>query len=120
MRKLIPALLLLLLASCTIMDAVEPKKNIVYVEFSNKMNSDDLTAIKSYMAEIGISLDYTKLSFDESHRLKAIAFNVDCHDGFKGRGGTDYLADHQIVSFLRDYRQGARVPFAINIPPQRN
>jgi len=102
------------------MDVMEPKREIVYVEFSNKMSFDDLTAIKTYMAEIGISLDYTRLRFDDSEKLFAIAFNVDCHDGFKGSGSADELSNSDRISFLRDYRRGARIPFGINCPPQKN
>jgi len=107
MKNLSIVILILAMASFT------APKDVIYVEFTNESSFNDLVKIKDSMAEKGITLSYKIIEFDEYNNLKAISIEVDCNDGFKGSAATKRLNNFQKISFTRDYRDGAKIPFAI-------
>ena len=88
--------------------------NKLQVEIHNDLTFEDMAKIKSDMAEKGITIDYQKLVFNESGKLRVIAFSVDCNDGFRGTAERPVPSKKKTpFGFFRDYTEGAKVPFAI-------
>jgi len=75
------------------------KKGRIEVSFTWKTTFNDLVKAKLDMAEKGIALNYQRLVFWKTGNLREIAFTVDCHDGFKGNGGTDQASTHSPLAF---------------------
>ncbi|MEQ8425131.1 MAG: hypothetical protein RIA63_10510 [Cyclobacteriaceae bacterium] len=75
----------------------------IEIIFNNSLNSNDLDDIKMNLKKRGITINYTSLEFDESKKLKGIAFSVDCHDGFSGSASMKPVGDQKVFGFYRDY-----------------
>lgn len=85
--------------------------NRIQVVFTRHLKFNDLVKIKLDMAEAGITLDYKKLEFDENGGLMAIAFVVDCNDGFSGGASNYQISNNSKFGFFRDYNEESKTPF---------
>jgi len=81
--------------------------------FSSLLTFNDLVTIKNDLQSAGITLDYSKIEFDQSFKLKRISFHVDCNDGFNGFASEEILTDESRIGFYRDYSENAKSPFGI-------
>lgn len=119
-------LLLLTLMTCTGFSTIlGAQDDVVYVEFTNRTTFADLLRIQSELKEKDITLEYLMIEFDEQNKyvaagvtyinLSALRFKVNCNDGFEGSGTTRFLQNDHKISITRDYREGAQVPFGINV-----
>lgn len=87
------------------------KKSNIEVVFNRHLEFNDLVRIKQGLSQKGISIDYKKLSFDNSGKLRSITFFVDCKDGFSGGTEAYNLTNQSQVGFYRDYTKDTSSPF---------
>ena len=114
MKKILIALCVLISFSCFSQDSSLQKNQLneqVRVVFNTKLNIDDLVKIKLAMQEKGIILDFLRLDFDESGKLLAIKFKVDCKDGYVGRAVSKKLYPDSKFGFYRDFSKSSTDPF---------
>lgn len=83
------------------------------VVFSNKLRIDDLVKIKSDTKEKGILVDFLKLEFDESGKLPAKKFKVDCKDGYAVTAASKKLYQDSQFGFYRNFSNSSNDPFGI-------
>lgn len=85
----------------------------IEVRFTHLLEFDDLALIKLNMAQKGITLDYKYLKFDDSGKLVAISFRVDCNNGMRGSADSDKVTNNSRIGFYRDYDKEAKSPFGV-------
>lgn len=71
----------------------------------------ELEEYKSEAKELNIDIIYENLEFINGE-IEAITLKVDCNDGFSGTASTTNIPESGI-GFIRDYREGADIPFVI-------
>jgi hypothetical protein len=85
----------------------------VEVFFQHSHSKSDLMNIKAELGAQKILLDYTHMAFDEEGHLTELSFSVDCQDGFKGTAESTDIPDDFSFGFIRDYRPGVAMAFAL-------
>ncbi|MBL7775685.1 MAG: hypothetical protein JNK89_06755 [Saprospiraceae bacterium] len=110
MQKIL-ALFAFVLLALPALNAQSARK--VEVFFQHSHTKTDLMNIKAELAAQKILLDYTQMVFDAEGHLVELEFSVDCQDGFKGTAASSNVPDDFSFGFIRDYRQGVEVAFAL-------
>src|SRR5687768_208792 len=87
------------------------EKSEVQVIFNRQLEFNDLVKIKLDLSQKGITINFQKLVFDESGKLKSIDFKVDCNDGFSGSASESNLTNQSRFGFYRNYSKEAKSPF---------
>lgn len=90
----------------------EPNSKLEII-FSSKLTINDLVTIKNDLQSAGITLEYSKVEFDQSFKLKSISFYINCNDGFNGFASDEIPTDKSRIGFYRDYSENAESPFGI-------
>lgn len=89
-------------------------KNRIEVVFTHKMKNDDLVKIKETLLKKNIQLEFVRTRFDGSGYLVALAFKVNCNDGFKGDASNPDLTRYKKrFGFYREYKKNVKSPFGV-------
>lgn len=88
-------------------------KDKVDVLFTNKLTFDSLVVIKNQLKDIGITLDYQKLAFDNNNQLLSIDCKVYYDDNSSGSFSAPLLDEDSAPGFYYNNSANAKVPFAI-------
>ncbi len=76
---------------------------LVDITFNSRLSEEDLQDIKSRLAKIDISIEYSQLKFNKKGKLKGLKFDVNCNDGFSGSASSPNITKRLHVYFYRDY-----------------
>lgn len=86
----------------------------VKLSVTHELTFDSLVNIKEKLEILGITINYTRLAFDDNNKLVAIYADVNCHDGFGGSFGTSILDSKEYepgFGFSRNYSNNSKSPF---------
>ena len=87
------------------------EKATIQVIFNRQLDFNDIVKVKLDLSEKSIVINFNKLEFDKSGKLKSIDFSVDCKDGFSGSGSESNLTNQSRFGFYRNYSKDATSPF---------
>lgn len=96
-------------------------KERIEVAFTNEFTIDSLTYIKNDLKDLGITLRYIELKFDNKEHLSSINAEVECDAGFKGSFSTGSLDLPEVkekdrrFGFYRDYSPNAKSSFGTGL-----
>ncbi len=116
MRKLLLVATLFLMGLTASFAQRVPK---IEVYFQRHHTQQDLNNIKEELAVMGIEIEYENVEFDRKGRLSSLGIRVNCKDGFSGTAMTSQVPEDLSFGFVRDYREGAAVPFGIGFHPSK-
>jgi hypothetical protein len=80
-------------------------KEIIEVNFNGKVKFEDLVQLKSELKNVGITLEYKELKFNDQNRLQDISFIVVSESGFSGSAKKRQLTNDDTIGFY-SYSQG--------------
>lgn len=85
------------------------------LEIDPKTTRAELTEIaRQFLDEKNIVIDFSKSTFNKKGCIQDVNLSVDCNDGMKGTATSSRaLLRINSIGFIRDYRVGSKVPFAI-------
>jgi hypothetical protein len=86
-------------------------EGVFIVRIFKSTTKSELEEFKSEAKKLNIDITYENLEIINAE-IEAITLKVDCNDGFSGTASTTNIPESGI-GFIRDYREGADIPFVI-------
>jgi len=106
------SILFLFVSSFSFAQGSKKKTGKVSVVFTTKMSQHDLDSIKQALSAKNIKIEFSNTAFNAKGKLKSLAIDVDCGDGYRGEAAGE-LSSRKKFGFVRDYDEKAKTPFAI-------
>lgn len=92
-------------------DNQNQNEGVFIVRIFKSTTKSELEEFKLEAKELNIDITYENLEYINGE-IEAITLKVDCNDGFSGTASTTNIPESGI-GFIRDYREGADIPFVI-------
>ncbi len=113
MKKLVVLSFMMILSSSVFGQII--RDEVISVMITQDWTVKQLDSVKAALEKKKIIFKYSDLEFTENGKLKAIAIDVNCKDGFRGGGGDKDLSKVKAVGFIRDYRINAKHQFRAGV-----
>ncbi|MCB0761870.1 MAG: hypothetical protein KDC12_10140 [Flavobacteriales bacterium] len=111
-KKLLVAALLTVGATFFAQDAAAQSQENVDISITNETTREQLWEMHESLKAQGIQFKYQP-EFNQDRQLIGIQVTVTTEDGFTGSFANNNLVDGQSVRIIRNYDEGAEVPFCV-------